>query len=163
MPTYGHYWVPVLFASRDGYMVTGQHANPPWSRHGQQAILLDLREHHTSGHAVVSLHGELDLCTAGRLWDIASALLGPGRVPLVLDLSELAFLDCAGLGVLVRIRAQAVQHEQLVKLAAPRPNVEKVLILGRVHQAFPVFTDLAAALAPPGMPETPPATPTLKV
>jgi anti-anti-sigma factor len=143
-------------------MVTGQHANPSSSRHGQQAVLLDLHEHHASGHAVVSLRGELDLCTADRLWEVASAFLGPGRAPLVLELSELAFLDCAGIGVLVRIRSQAVQNDQIVKLAAPRPHVEKVLILGRVHQIFPVFTDLAAAVAPPAEPPETPATLTVQ-
>lgn len=52
--------------------------------------------------AVLSVRGELDMETAGRLDEHLAAQVGGGRHHLVLDLSELGFMDSSGLNVLIR-------------------------------------------------------------
>jgi anti-sigma B factor antagonist len=51
--------------------------------------------------ALVILQGELDSCTAPRFRDAVDATIGEGTRAIVVDLSELAFIDAAGLGVVV--------------------------------------------------------------
>jgi anti-anti-sigma factor len=48
------------------------------------------------------LSGELDVSGIHRLWDALAALREEGHRHVVLDLSDLDFLDAAGLGALVR-------------------------------------------------------------
>jgi hypothetical protein len=48
--------------------------------------------------ALVILQGELDSCTAPRFRDAVDATIGEGTRAIVVDLSELAFIDAAGLG-----------------------------------------------------------------
>ncbi|MFF2148343.1 STAS domain-containing protein [Kitasatospora sp. NPDC058190] len=55
---------------------------------------------------VVRAGGEIDLATAPRLrCRLAAAFEAHGEV--VLDLSEVTFMDCSGLGILVQARNQA--------------------------------------------------------
>ncbi|GAA2974147.1 hypothetical protein GCM10010519_06690 [Streptomyces lactacystinicus] len=63
---------------------------------------------HDQGHDpfVVRADGEIDLGTAPSLRRALTAALKSHR-EVVLDLSEVTFMDCAGLGVLVQAHNQA--------------------------------------------------------
>ena len=57
-------------------------------------------------HVVVMLRGELDIANAADLGAVLSEAVA--RNPHVIaDLSDLTFIDCASLGVLVRARTRA--------------------------------------------------------
>lgn len=83
----------------------------------------------------VRLEGELDAYAAG---DLAAALreVEAGCTRLVIDLSRLTFLDCAGLHQIVeaerRVRARG---GRLTLVAGPAP-VQRVFNLTRLDRAF---------------------------
>jgi anti-anti-sigma factor len=52
--------------------------------------------------ALIALRGELDIATSCRVDAAVRAMLSSGRSELLFDLTELTFLDCAGLGALRR-------------------------------------------------------------
>ena len=84
---------------------------------------------------VVELSGELDIATAPELEDALNKI-DPDDGPVVLDLRELEFMDCAGAHLLVdndhRLR-QAGQS--LLLVVADRGPIERVLaLLGLSHQ-----------------------------
>ena len=54
-----------------------------------------------AGRAVRRVSGELDLASCSRLRDALNAELAAGRTWLVLDMTDLAFLDSTGMSVLV--------------------------------------------------------------
>ncbi|GAA2282711.1 MULTISPECIES: STAS domain-containing protein [Kitasatospora] len=61
---------------------------------------------HSPAPAVVTARGDIDLATASSLRrQLADALRAHREV--VLDLSEVTFMDCVGLGALVQARNQA--------------------------------------------------------
>ena len=60
------------------------------------------------GHLVVRLRGELDAVDAADD-EAALARVTAGNPRVVADLAALEFIDCCGLGVLIRVRAQARQ------------------------------------------------------
>ncbi|GAA2246397.1 STAS domain-containing protein [Streptomyces indiaensis] len=65
---------------------------------------------------VVSLHGELDLLTAPALRaGLDRATAGPCP-DLVLDLRQVSFIDCAGLGVLCRTRNRVLARRGRLRL-----------------------------------------------
>jgi anti-sigma B factor antagonist len=74
---------------------------------------------------VVTLHGELDVLVADGLENSLVELAGSA---LVVDLSDLAFLDSSGIGALVRARnrIKAAGLGDLV-LTRPTPIVQKAL------------------------------------
>ncbi|MGH3600829.1 MAG: STAS domain-containing protein [Pseudonocardiaceae bacterium] len=52
--------------------------------------------------ATVSVHGEVDIATAPTLWEglVEAIATSPSR--LVIDLTDMGFIDCSGLGVIAR-------------------------------------------------------------
>jgi anti-anti-sigma regulatory factor len=63
-----------------------------------------------------------------------------------LDLTEVDFMDCSGLGVLIRARQHAEESGHQLVLAAPNPMVKKVLRLTGMDRQFPTYASAAAAL-----------------
>ena len=70
-------------------------------------------------HVVVTLRGELDIANAADLGAVLSEAVA--RNPHVIaDLSDLTFIDCASLGVLVRARTRAREAGGDLVLAGAR-------------------------------------------
>ena len=98
------------------------------------------------GDAVVlRLAGELDLYNSA---DVAAALEelatdGPGRV--IIDLSDVAFVDSTALGTLVEARGR-IGRDGLV-LVAPAPDVARALEVSGLDQHFMVRGSVDEALA----------------
>jgi anti-anti-sigma factor len=85
------------------------------------------------GSANLRLSGELDLASAGMLAGLATGLRPYATVTL--DLSELSFIDSAGVDVLLQLQAAPVHSEQQVRIRFPSPLVRRVFtILGEEHR-----------------------------
>jgi anti-sigma B factor antagonist len=89
---------------------------------------------------VVALRGELDCQTAPTLADALSEATTDGRT-VVVDLSELRFIDSSGLHVLM----SGADGGQRI-LVCPPGNVARVLSIVRADSALPVYQELDAAL-----------------
>ena len=76
----------------------------------------------------LTLHGELDLYSGAGL---AVRLADEGRLGarVVVDLTELDFIDPAGMGVLQRASLWAGEEGWELSITGPRPNVRRVLRL----------------------------------
>jgi len=84
-------------------------------------------------HTVIVVHGELDLSAEGRLVEALQPYLGDCRaVGIGLDLSEVTFLDCAGLRALISIGRRATDLGLAMCLAAESPAVARLLDLLRL-------------------------------
>jgi anti-anti-sigma factor len=80
---------------------------------------------------VVRIAGDLDLSTAGDLARLLE-LECPGDADLVIDLSGVTFLDCAGLRVLLRARARVDGGGGSLRLVPGPPAVQRVMGLARL-------------------------------
>ncbi|MFE2914587.1 STAS domain-containing protein [Kitasatospora indigofera] len=78
--------------------------------------------------AVVWARGDIDLDTAPALHRRLEAALREHR-DVVLDLSQVTFMDCAGLGTLLDARGQADRHGGRLVLRAVGPDVLRLLRL----------------------------------
>jgi anti-anti-sigma factor len=90
----------------------------------------------SDGERVIRLHGELDIDTVP---DLERALLRsrPAQQRVVLDLSELEFMDSTGLRVLLRARAAAEEgHWEIVMRNVPS-NIQRLFDMTGVHAALP--------------------------
>ncbi|MFE4361117.1 MULTISPECIES: STAS domain-containing protein [Streptomycetaceae] len=86
---------------------------------------------------IVRAHGEIDLDAAPSLRRALATALESHR-EVVLDLSEVTFMDCAGLGALVRARAQADRCGARLVLRGAGRRVVRLLKLTGLHRRLAV-------------------------
>ena len=98
-----------------------------------------------NGAVVVRLTGELDLYKAERLRDalFGASAAQPDR--LVVDLSDVAFMDSTALGVLVEARSRLERRDAFV-LAAPGLETRRALQRSGLDRHFAVRDSLEDAL-----------------
>ncbi|AUY48353.1 STAS domain-containing protein [Streptomyces sp. CB01881] len=86
---------------------------------------------------IVRANGEIDLDTAPALRRTLAAALESHR-EVVLDLSEVTFMDCAGLGALVRARNQADRSGRRLVLHDAGRRVVRLLKLTSLYRRLAV-------------------------
>jgi anti-anti-sigma factor len=101
----------------------------------------------TGGTTVLVLRGELDMAAAPTLR--ARLELPAGTSALVIDLSEVAFVDSAILKEMLRARDELAARGVGLVLAAVSPPVQRLLDLTRTSGLFEHAPDVEAALARP--------------
>ena len=96
---------------------------------------------------VVRLRDALDVAAAPALRERLIGLLRPGMRLLVLDLSRVPSCDSAGLAVLIGAQRRARLLGIVLRLAAPSPQVAKLLRLTGLDRSLTICPDLSSALA----------------
>jgi anti-sigma B factor antagonist len=105
----------------------------------------DVSVERLDGTAVVHVAGELDLATSPRLSAVLAGLEQPcDRV--VLDLSELAFIDSTGLSLTVTEYQRATRDGFDLVVAGAEGHVLDVLRLTGLDVALPLAPDVPSAL-----------------
>ncbi|MBM3320682.1 MAG: STAS domain-containing protein [Candidatus Eisenbacteria bacterium] len=99
-----------------------------------------------AGILVVRLSGALDADAVEDLNAFFRRGDGAGESRVVLDLSELEFVDSSGLGVFVRIMKEARARGGDVRLAGAANEVRKVLELTRLNRVFDCAEDADRAV-----------------
>jgi anti-sigma B factor antagonist len=95
---------------------------------------------------LVRLTGELDLYNAHIVREqlLAAAARNPER--LIIDLSDVAFIDSTGLGVLIEARARLANSRAFL-LVAPGLETRRALEISGLDRHFAVHASLDDALA----------------
>lgn len=100
------------------------------------------------GVAVVAARGEVDLATAPLLGAaLTLAANDPAIRLLVCDLSEVGFLSCAGVGMLVDVRVLLAGRGSALRVVTRNSTVLRVLAVTDLLDILGVCGDRAAALA----------------
>jgi anti-anti-sigma factor len=95
---------------------------------------------------IASLEGELDIATVPELRERLFGVLSPGVRLLIIDLSGVSFCDVAGLAVLIGTQRRATVGGIAVRVAAPQPQVAKLLHLTGLDRRLTIGATLADAL-----------------
>lgn len=107
-------------------------------------MFLDQSEH--SGIRVLSVGGELGGSDDEKLVErIGDLLSGPGD-RVIIDLSQVTYINSRGINTLVRITAQANVQEQRVVFASPSNLVEGVFRTTQLIRFFDVYPTLDEAV-----------------
>ena len=99
---------------------------------------------------VVTVSGEVDMQSAAPLERTLESAASSSRVRsscLVVDLTELVFLDSSGLGVLISARNYALVRGVSMVLVNPPPLMRRLLTQTRLHRSFAIYDTLDDALA----------------
>jgi HptB-dependent secretion and biofilm anti anti-sigma factor len=90
----------------------------------------------TSDQSEVALSGQLTFPDHANFRVVADTLLKSAATPLVIDLSELEFIDSAGLGMLLIVRSEAERVDRAVRLRAPHGQVKRIFDLSKFDSLF---------------------------
>jgi len=96
-------------------------------------IEIDPRDH---GMVVVSLRGRLDAAAAPTFKQSVTEAISRGNVRLALHIAHVSFMDSIGLGALVSTLKAARRANGDIAIAAPNPQVEKLLRLTAMDRVF---------------------------
>ncbi|WP_410588240.1 STAS domain-containing protein [Amycolatopsis sp. lyj-23] len=109
--------------------------------------LLRVTAHHSGGHVVLAVAGEVDLLSAPVLGDGVTAALAEAPELLVIDLSEVSFLASIGITVLLEARREAGSRTRVRVVAPERGVVNRTLQLTGLHEALAVAATRDEALS----------------
>lgn len=107
---------------------------------------MELRIQQDGTVQIVSVHNaRIDAAVAIEFKDAMRQATESGSPTVILDLSEVDFIDSSGLGAIVASMKHMGQDRSLV-LAGLTPTVDKVFRLTRMDSVFGVFPTLQTAL-----------------
>ncbi|HEU5160491.1 MAG TPA: STAS domain-containing protein [Streptosporangiaceae bacterium] len=108
--------------------------------------LLEISTRQAGRHAVVALRGELDLAGAARLRDRLRTVCEDNKGRVVLDLTELRFVDSTGLSILVEYHEKARSAGGRLILLAPGASVVRILNITGLRERLAIRDRLEDAV-----------------
>lgn len=96
---------------------------------------------------LITLTGSLDALSTGQVTSFLSGQVANGQPRLLLDLSGVEFMSSAGLRALLAGMKEARQQGGDLRLAGPRPGIEKVLKLSGFTSILKCYASVPEALA----------------
>ena len=111
---------------------------------------LRMRKSCLGGCALVWFGGELDVAHAVEVRAFLDAAILDGRAQIVVDVTQLAFVDAAGLGVLVGAAGRAARNGGSLRLVGARPMLRAMLVILRLTSVLAVYESVDSAVAVSG-------------
>jgi anti-sigma B factor antagonist len=130
--------MPTMHASEDA---------PPRTAGTLSVGVLATDGHDQDAAAVLSVHGEIDLGTAPRLLEVLQPVLERQTGPVVLDLSEVSFVDSTGVHVLVEtLQRLKLQNRRLAIACREGGQIHRLLALVGLLDALSVHSSRESAV-----------------
>lgn len=112
---------------------------------GSVQVELSVTQQSVRGLPVLGVRGEVDVYSAPSLKSRISQML-PESPVIVVDLSEVAFLDSTGLGALVAARTSAIEAGGKLPLVCDRERILKLFTITGLDQVFQIFPTVDEAV-----------------
>ena len=96
--------------------------------------------------SVMHCGGSLDADSIAAFKKVAYELVDKGATRLVVDCSNLTFVDSMGLGVLISLLRRVRQGDGDIKMAALSDDVKTIFEITRLHRLFEVCADTTTAI-----------------
>lgn len=98
------------------------------------------------GHTIVVPRGEVDLATNNQLREVINDLVVAGDVDLVVDLTEVSFLDSTGLGALIGARRKTHAFKGSFALVCNDEQMLRLFQITGLDKVFSIHESQDAAL-----------------
>lgn len=97
---------------------------------------------------VAALRGDVDLSNVDELATVLEGAVTNRSLGLVLDLTQVTYLDSTGLRLLFRLTRQLEDRQQSLRIVVPPDAVvQPVVVLAGLGAAVPLFPSMAEAVA----------------
>jgi anti-sigma B factor antagonist len=94
------------------------------------------------GTDVVRVRGEIDLRCSPELRDRLLEAAGGGRGLLVIDLSDVPYMDSSGVGTMVYVKREAERAGRQLVLLGLQPRVRSLFEIAHLDKFFRIIGDL---------------------
>jgi anti-sigma B factor antagonist len=111
------------------------------------AGLFGLDQQRVGDVTVVSVHGDADLHSAPELRERLARIVDSGEQALVVDLSEVTFVDSMALGVLLRTMKRMGARGGRLRLVVTRPETRRIFEITLLDRVLAIDATREAALA----------------
>ena len=108
---------------------------------------LKLEIEHRGNAVVARLIGSANMVSANDLQDDLFALVDRNPGQIVLDLSQLAFINSLGLGGIIAAHVRYRRQSGTIVLAAPPPEIQELLRVTNLTRLFPIYDTVEAPSA----------------
>lgn len=95
---------------------------------------------------VVKMQGEFTVDTIKMLQDTASSIIADGTPKIVLDMTDVGFIDSQGLEQLLWMKGYCVEHDRQLKLAGMDENCDKIMEITRLSSQFDTYNEVNEAV-----------------
>ena len=99
------------------------------------------------GLPVVAVRGEVDVYSAPSLEQNLTGLFGEGETSVIVDMSEVAFLDSTGLGALIAARSAADKAGGSLPIVCGQDRILKLFTITGLDGVFSIFATVEDAVA----------------
>jgi anti-sigma B factor antagonist len=95
-----------------------------------------------SDRYLITVSGEVDLATSPELDTAIIAAIDSGATSVVIDLTDVSFMDSSGLGVIVRALKRCREAENDLDLVITNERVLKVFGITGLDQVIPIHASI---------------------
>jgi anti-sigma B factor antagonist len=96
--------------------------------------------------SILPLEGEIDLHVSPQIGASLAALIAKKPAHLVVDLSQVSYIDSSGLAVLIEAMQNVGSYGGKFALSGLQKGVRPIFEIARLDQVFRIFPDTASAL-----------------
>jgi anti-sigma B factor antagonist len=107
---------------------------------------LDIVESVREDITVLTLKGRLTLGESNLVREKVNQLAAAGKFKIVIDLSNVEYIDSTGLGILVICFTSLKKQGGALKLVNPNKRNVELLLLTKLHTVFEVFNEVQDAV-----------------
>ena len=97
------------------------------------------------GYELLTVEGELDVATAPRMISALNEAIAVMEAPLVVDLSDVVFMDSTGLALLMNARRRVVRLGHGFAIVCPHGPIARVFEIADMVDSLRVFPDQESA------------------
>ena len=108
-------------------------------------IPLAVERSRVDGYELLAVEGELDMATASRMISALNEAFADLDRPLVVDLSEVAFMDSTGLALLMNAYRRVKRRGQGFAIVCPGGPISRVFEIADMVESLHVCPDRATA------------------
>ena len=99
------------------------------------------------GFELLTVEGELDIATAPRMISALNEAIAEMAAPLVVDLTDVMFMDSTGLALLMNARRRVVRAGHGFAIICPKGPIARVFEIADMVQSLRVCPDQESARA----------------
>ena len=104
--------------------------------------ILEVTTQDSGGQVTISLKGELDLSSVGKVEEELERVEATGTSLLILDLSQLSFLDSTGLRAVVKANERARENGRRFVIVRGPDAVQRVFSITRLEERLEMVDDV---------------------
>jgi anti-sigma B factor antagonist len=97
--------------------------------------------------AVLNVVGDVDAANAHLLREAVITAINGGPPVVVVDLTQVGYVDSVGLGTLVVSLKRAAEQQTALRLVVTSPQIEKVLKITGLLSVFDVYNNQQSAIS----------------